>query len=64
MVLAGGDKKVLGVVDAGELPVGTTIRKSKIAWFHAIFFYSVYIFFINYNLMSKYKVKLNNIYRF
>ena len=26
MVLAGGDKKVLGVVDAGELPVGTTIR--------------------------------------
>ena len=26
MVLAGGDKKVLGVVDAGDLPVGTTIR--------------------------------------
>ena len=26
MVLAGGDKKVLGVVDAGKLPVGTTIR--------------------------------------
>ena len=26
MVLAGGDKKVLGVVEAGELPVGTTIR--------------------------------------
>ena len=26
MVLAGGDKKVLGVVAAGELPVGTTIR--------------------------------------
>ena len=27
MILAGGDKKVLGVLDAGDLPNGTTIRQ-------------------------------------